>query len=61
MKTLKCDLCQATAEGETFEMWMENLKSHYMTAHADVMSDSSKTKEDIMNWMVENRKRFEAV
>jgi hypothetical protein len=22
MKTLKCDLCDATAQGETFEEWM---------------------------------------
>jgi len=28
MKTLKCDLCEATAEGETFEAWMEALKTN---------------------------------
>lgn len=59
MKTLKCDLCEVTAEGETFAEWMENLKPHYMEAHADVMKDSSKTKEDMMNWMKENQARFD--
>ena len=61
MKTLKCDLCEATAEGETFEAWMEALKPHYFAAHADVMKDSSKTKEDMEKWMIENRARFDVV
>jgi len=60
MKTLKCDLCEATAEGETFEAWMKALQPHYAEAHADVMNDSSKTKEDRSNWMAENKARFEA-
>lgn len=59
MKTLKCDLCETTAEGETFEEWVEELKPHYMKAHADVMTDSSKTKEDMMKWMIENKARFD--
>ncbi|MBT4856693.1 hypothetical protein HON52_00715 [Candidatus Uhrbacteria bacterium] len=59
MKTLKCDLCEETADGETFELWMEALKPHYMEAHADIMKDSGKTKEDMEKWMTENRKRFE--
>ena len=49
------------ADGETFEEWMTNLRPHYMEAHADVMSDSSKTKEDMESWMAENRARFDAV
>lgn len=57
MKTLKCDLCEATAEGETFEDWMKNLMPHYMQDHADVMKTS--TKEDQAKWMVENKARFE--
>ncbi len=60
MKTLKCDLCEATAEGETFEAWMEALKPHYFVAHADVMKNSSHTKEDMEKWMTENKARFEA-
>ena len=59
MKTLKCDLCEYVVQGETFELCMEALKPHYGEAHADVMSDSSKTKEDMMQWMVENRVRFD--
>lgn len=60
MKTLKCDLCDATAEGETFEEWMKALMPHYMEAHADVMNDPSKTKEDQQKWMTDTRARFEA-
>lgn len=60
MKTLKCDLCEVTAQGETFEEWMQALMPHYMEAHADVMSDPTKTKEDQQKWMVENKARFEA-
>ena len=60
MKTLKCDLCEVTAEGETFEEWMEALKPHYSKAHPEVMSDPSKTKEDMEKWMAENKARFDA-
>ena len=61
MKTLTCDLCEATAEGATFEEWMENLKPHYIKAHADVISDPTKTKDDMMKWMEVNKERFEEV
>ena len=65
MKTLKCDLCEVTAEGETFEAWMEALKPHYGAAHADAMKDvGNKTeeeqKEHMEKWMAENNARFEA-
>ena len=60
MKTLKCDLCDAVAEGETFEDWMKALMPHYMDAHADVMKDSSKGEEERMQWMADNRARFDA-
>lgn len=60
MKSLKCDLCEFEAQGETFEAWMEALKPHYSNAHIEVMRDSSKTKDDMNKWMVENRARFEA-
>ena len=60
MKTLSCDLCEHEVEADTFEAWMEALKPHYMAAHADVMQDSSKTKEDMEAWMVENKARFDA-
>ena len=59
MKTLICDLCKYEAEGETFEEWMNALKPHYMESHADVMNNSSKTKEDMYKWMAENKARFE--
>jgi hypothetical protein len=60
MKTLKCDLCDVTAEGETFEEWMNALRPHYSVAHADVMADPNKTKEDGEKWIAENKARFDA-
>jgi len=39
---------------------MEALKPHYNEAHAEVMADSNKTKEDMEKWMAENKARFEA-
>jgi len=45
MKTLKCDLCEHEARGETFEGWMKALMPHYMEAHADVMNAHSRDKE----------------
>jgi hypothetical protein len=35
-------------------------KPHYDDAHADVMSDLSKTEEDIEQGMLENMARFRA-
>ena len=60
MKTLKCDLCDVEAQGETFEEWMRALMPHYMEVHADVMNDPTKTEEDQQKWMSENKMRFEA-
>ena len=60
MKTLKCDLCEVTAEGETFEAWMKNLMPHYMEAHADVMNDPKNGEAEMMKWMADNKARFEA-
>ena len=60
MKTLKCDLCDATAEGDTFEAWMMNLMPHYMQAHAEVMNDPAHTEEDKQKWMADNKTRFDA-
>jgi hypothetical protein len=65
MKTLKCDLCEHEAQGETFEEWMKALMPHWMKAHADVMKNTGKmAKEDQkkhqQKWMAENKTRFEA-
>jgi len=60
MTTLKCDLCDETADGATFEEWMMALQPHYRAAHADVMSDASRGKDDMEKWMAENKARFEA-
>jgi len=64
MKTLKCDLCEHEAQGETFEEWMNNLKPHYAEAHADFMKGKAdltpeQQKSEMQRWMDENKARFE--
>ncbi len=61
MKTMACDLCEHTAQGETFEAWMQALKPHYMDAHKDVMEDPANGKEEMMKWMMVNKARFDEV
>ena len=65
MKTLKCDLCEHVAEGETFEDWMNALKPHYMEVHAAVMKSHSGNPEGMKaamgKWMEDNKARFDAV
>ena len=65
MKTLKCDLCDHEAQGETFEEWMNALKPHYAQAHVDVTKGKSgltdeKKQEEMMKWTEENKTRFDA-
>jgi len=65
MKTLKCDLCDHEAEGETFEDWMNALKPHYAEAHADFMKQqegktAEEQKAEMQKWMMENKVRFDA-
>lgn len=65
MKTLKCDLCDFVAKGNSFEEWMMNLMPHYMEAHAEIMQPNpDKTEEEQeaekAKWMAENKARFEA-
>jgi hypothetical protein len=60
MKTLKCDLCDATANGETFEEWMKALMPHYMEAHAEVMKDANHSEEDKDKWMIKNKASFDS-
>ncbi len=60
MKTLKCDLCEVTAEGESFDAWLKALMPHYMQAHLDVMNDPKNGKAEQEQWMVANKARFEA-
>ena len=58
MKTLTCDLCDALAEGETFEEWLRALHHHYNEEHAEVLNDTTRTKEEMSEWMQKNRERF---
>ncbi len=62
---MKCDLCDHEATGETFEQWMNALKPHYAEAHADVMESKKgapeEMKAEMMQWMAQNKARFEAL
>ena len=65
MKTLKCDVCDYKAQGETFEAWMDALKPHYAEAHADFMKQKGEqSKQEQMagmrQWMDNNKARFDA-
>lgn len=65
MKTLKCDMCDFEAQGETFEDWMKAIKAHYGKKHAEFMklqserSDEDK-KVEMHRWDIENMARFDA-
>jgi hypothetical protein len=65
MKTLKCDLCDHEAVGETFEAWMNALMPHYIEAHAESMKKTHEMAKEEQEkhrqkWMDENRVRFDA-
>ncbi len=57
MKTLKCDLCDVTAQGATFDEWMKALYPHYLQAHPEIINDQN---ADAEKWMAENKARFDA-
>jgi hypothetical protein len=59
MKTLKCDLCEATVQGETFEEWMQALMPHYMESHVDVINNPKNGEEEQQKWIRENKARFD--
>ncbi len=66
MKKLTCDLCDYSAEGETFEAWMEALKPHYAEAHKDFMATmeqktAEEQKSEMEKLMKENKMRFENI
>lgn len=58
MKTLSCDFCDATIEGETFDTWMEAARAHYGSTHADKLE--GKTDEDMAKWAEGAKAKFEA-
>jgi hypothetical protein len=65
MKTLKCDLCDHEAQGESFEAWMNAMKSHYGEDHADFMKrqgqkSPAEQQASMKKWMEENKARFDA-
>lgn len=61
MKTMQCDLCDYKAQGETFEGWMNALKPHYASVHADVMTNTAKIEDAMSAWIALNSARFEAL
>ena len=65
MKTLQCDMCEHTAQGETFEGWMNALKPHYAEAHADFMQKQGERppeeqQAEMQKWMADNKARFDS-
>ena len=60
MKTLKCDICEFETQGETFENWMNNLRTHYGENHMDFMMQKAnltgEEKMEGMNKWMEDKK-----
>lgn len=62
MKTLSCDRCDREFSARTFDGWFEQMKTHYMSEHADFMAaNANKPKEEGMKWMADMKARFEAL
>jgi len=62
MKTMSCDVCDEEFSAEDFDGWFGQMRSHYMSDHAEVMAASAqKSKEEGMKWMAEMKRRFEAL
>jgi hypothetical protein len=64
MKTLKCDICDYEAKGETFEKWMNALMPHYNQLHAEFMQNKAnltdeEKKKEMQKWMEKNKARFD--
>lgn len=58
-------MCEATAQGATFEEWMDDLKPHYAEAHADFMEKKGEMspedqQKEMQKWMADNKVRFDA-
>lgn len=54
LKFLKCDVCDHVAEGEGLQDRIMALRPDYMEAHSGVMNNSSRGKDQIEAWLIEN-------
>jgi hypothetical protein len=57
---MACDLCDATFSAESFDKWCELMKAHYMSTHADFMSENN-SKEEGKRWMETMKAKFESL
>lgn len=63
MKSLKCDLCEFKAQGETFDDWFKAMLAHYTAQHADwmkAMAGKPGAKEEQEKWLAEAKAKFAA-
>jgi hypothetical protein len=66
MKSMKCDVCEATFQADDFSGWMEQMKGHYVEAHKDVMSSEDtgsmeQNMQKMLAWMNEMKAKWETV
>lgn len=61
MKTMKCDVCDVTAKGETFDEWCMALLPHYKEAHPEIINSPKLDANAKEKWMAENKARFDAI
>ena len=60
---MKCDVCDATFEAESFEGWTEQMKGHYTEAHKDVMEAHAgpDAMKKMQEWMNDAKSRWDAI
>lgn len=59
---MSCDMCEREFSAESFDEWFGQMKTHYMSDHADVMAqNANKSKEEGMKWMADMKTKFESL
>lgn len=65
MKELKCEVCSAPIQGESFDQWMDNAMAHWKENHTEDMKKMGEGKspeeqeKDKQEWMDRAKKAFE--
>lgn len=62
MKSLNCDMCDKAFSADSFDDWFAQMKRHYMSDHADVMTNNAnKSTEEGIKWMADMKEKFAAL
>ncbi len=59
---MKCEVCEKDLQGEDFDGWFSEAKTHWMSDHADLMAQmKDKPKEEGEKWMADAKAKFDAI